>query len=134
MAQTARATSNVESINTSALQTSITALKAKFVDGATISAADINSIANIYNTIIGHTHSVTEYAFSAFGNVNDWGTTFATATSTGIKGVASTGSSRAAGGLIYASEQKALADAINAIKSHTHSITDRYWVDDNGNQ
>lgn len=134
MAQVARTTSNVQNINVAALQSTITSLKSKFVNNGTIFAADLNNIVNVYNAIITHTHSVDEVAFSAFGNTYDYDTTASVVSSAGIKGHPAGTPNLTAGSTIQATTQQTFASAINGLRTHTHTITDRLWTDAQGDQ
>jgi hypothetical protein len=100
-------------------------LRAAFVSGGRIRAADINLLRTAIVAFNGHTHSVLDYgAIAEFGNNGPRtvlsGNPRVSAAMTG----GSTPTEVSAGTLVRATDVNTLVTAINVVRNHTHVIAD----------
>lgn len=127
MPQTQRITNGMNNLST--VQGLIDAADNVIDAGIQIRAGDINAISNIYNNWNGHTHTVLDVAFVAFGNTPGRSNesaidTTSTPRSTSNVAFPTITATAAVGGKINAALANVQIDNINAIITHRHSITD----------
>ena len=113
---TTKVTSNVQGINTVALQATITYLRTKILTDAVITAADLDSIRTLYNTIINHYHNTTDDII--------YGVTGPAVSSQAVKNATAMLTQFFSGTEITTPTPAALIAAINIVRVHTHQIND----------
>lgn len=113
---TTKVTSNVQGINTAALQAVITYLRTKILTDEVITAADLDSIRTLYNTIINHYHDTTDDII--------YGVTGPATSSLAVKNATAMLTQFFSGTEIAATTPAALIAAINTVRAHTHQIND----------
>jgi hypothetical protein len=100
-------------------------LRAAFVSGGRIRAADINLLRTAIVAFNGHTHSVLDYAAIAeFGNNGPRTVLAANPRVSAVMTGGSTPTEVSAGTLVRATDVNTLVNAINVVRSHTHVIFD----------
>jgi hypothetical protein len=105
----------------------IASLRGSVASDSLIYANDINRIATLINNLNGHYHSYDDaYQLPTYGNTGDrseyW---IYDKTTSGPDYVVTVGTSTAANTLIAATRHNELANSINNLKQHFHTIDDR---------
>jgi len=108
----------------------ITSLRSSMVAGAIITASDMTSLLNMYNSMIGHYHTYTDlYQSATFGNNGDRNTyteVKSTAAAASGASVVQTITSNANTSIpIIAATHNALAYNSRILQLHEHSLDDR---------
>jgi hypothetical protein len=105
----------------------IASLRGSVVSDSVIYANDINRIATLINNLNGHYHSYDDaYQLATYGNTGDRTDYYLyDVTTSGPDAVNTVGTSTAADTLIEATRHNELANAINELKQHFHTIDDR---------
>ena len=107
----------------------LASLRTAINSGNTIFAADINRIATLINEMNGHYHTTTAdaYQLPTYGNTGDRTEYYETkSTSTPVEGAMVTlDTNTSAGSTIQATRHNELANALNDLRAHYHTIDDR---------
>lgn len=131
MPAVSRGTSGINNYDVNSFQSTINALRAKFVATGSITAADWNSLISLWNTFNDHAHNVSDlYGIWDYGDgLNNPG--YAQAGSYESDGMyAPSGLNADIGGvgsgdIITASKQNELANALGGGANHYHGWDDR---------
>jgi len=75
MAQMLTTTSGISNLNVAAMQSVINNIRARLATSKNIRAQDIQDLMWVYNSWIQHTHSVTDFYWTAYGNASAYSTT-----------------------------------------------------------
>jgi hypothetical protein len=105
----------------------IASLRGSVTSDSLIYASDINRIATLINNLNGHYHSYDDaYQLATYGNTGDRTDYYQyDVTTSAPDAVQTVGTSTAADTLIEATRHNELANAINELKQHFHTIDDR---------
>jgi hypothetical protein len=105
----------------------IASLRGSVTSDSLIYASDINRIATLINNLNGHYHSYDDaYQLATYGNTGDRTDYYLyDVTTSAPDAVQTVGTSTAADTLIEATRHNELANAINELKQHFHTIDDR---------
>lgn len=133
MAQLVTSTSDVSNFDPNWARATLNAVRARLVNSKTIRAQDVRDILNVYNAWARHNHGVYDYYYIQYGNIPPYGTQGAYV-GTGfpvlgdqVSGVPQAPTpSVAAGNNIILNDIRYLMALINAIRSHSHRISDGY--------
>lgn len=110
------------------LQSTINTMLTNIVSGRIIYASDVSDLVNVYNTWITHYHTAEDLrGIDTTGNLPVYGTgTYTLSTSLAVTGgsTAPVPAGVAANQPITAAGINQLVSIVNAIRSHTHDITD----------
>jgi hypothetical protein len=127
MAQTQRNPTSMTWTNLASQAATITTLRANIAQGKDIRAVDINSLATLINNCLGHYHTYSDsYQLATYGNNGDrtnYSETKASA-ATGITAAVAV----VANTDITFGKHNSLRDAVNSLRTHAHSISDRISI------
>jgi hypothetical protein len=112
------------SFDTNSFTNEANALLASTSLGQLTSAQNWERLRTLLNTWVGHTHSVTDVSWVSFGNTSTYPTTSTTST-TSSPGLAGENHAEYSGNQISSAWVNDLINQINAIRTHSHSITDQ---------
>ena len=102
----------------------ISGLRGQIAAGQTIDATDIQSLINLINAWVGHTHTYDDaYQLATFGNDGDRVDYYENKT-TQNSGV-STMNGVSAGSIITAAKHNEMRNRCNSLRGHDHTINDR---------
>lgn len=124
MATTERTAKSLTWTGSGSLSTDIANLRAAIDVGQPISAANINSLVGLINNAISHYHTYDDaYQLATYGNTGDRNNYYEDKNTAGT-GI-SNPTSVTSGNVINASEHNAMRNAIDSLRTHSHSINDR---------
>ena len=126
MAQTEKNFESLTFTNSGSLATEIATLRTNIQAGNNIVATDLNRIGTLINNLNGHYHTVQDaYQLATFGNNGDRGNYFETKNTSAPDAITSAPTDTASNTTITATRHNALANALNELRSHYHTINDR---------
>jgi hypothetical protein len=102
----------------------ISGLRGQIATGQSVDATDINSLINLINGWIGHTHTYDDaYQLATFGNNGDR-TNYYEDKTTGNTRLSTIGQV-SAGSIISSDKHNEMRDRCNSLRGHNHVINDR---------
>ena len=126
MAQTEKNFESLTFTDSGSLATEIATLRTNIQAGNNIVATDLNRIGTLINNLNGHYHTVQDaYQLATFGNNGDRGNYFETKNTSAPDAITSAPTDTASNTTITATRHNALANALNELRSHYHTINDR---------
>jgi len=113
-----------EGYSASSLTDILDALEISMDEGSIITADGFNDLIEVFNAWRQHTHTVDDVQFIAYGSTPGRSNTTVSATTSTVTGTSALTNTVAEGDSITAAGSNTVISAINAIRSHSHSLDD----------